>query len=110
MKQSEAENLYEALLKKYCLQYEKQFKIKGKKYDFKIGNTIIEIDGDFYHANPKYYPDGPIYQMQKSAVENDRKKNVIAIEEGYVLKRIWYSELKNYIKENREAELLPYMF
>ena len=51
---------------------------KSKFYDFKFGNIILEINGDYYHANPRFYN------------END-KLTIHHI--TYKAKEIWYNDL-----------------
>lgn len=105
MKTSKAELLYEEILKKNNIKYIKQFRFENKLFDFKIDNTLVEIDGDFYHANPEKFV--AKYPIQIKTIANDKIKNEIVANSEYTLKRIWYSDLIKFIKEKREAELLP---
>lgn len=49
--------------------------------DFVIGNTIIEVDGDYWHALPK-------------VVERDKRKNKFYAEQGYTVIRIPEHEIR----------------
>lgn len=63
-----------------------------KQYDFKIGNILLEIDGDYWHGGPgveKHH-----FSVEKNE-KNDLLKNQLAKEKGYRLIRIWESEIKN---------------
>lgn len=86
-------------LKAIGVDVQKQFRINYKFYDFKVKGTklIIEFDGDYWHCNPSVYPNGPINNMQKEAVINDRYKNALAADSGYTVLRVWEKDFK----ENR---------
>lgn len=56
-------------------------------------NIVVEYDGDFWHCNPDKYPDGPIYEYQKTHVERDRIKNEFLTESGVKLIRFWESDV-----------------
>ena len=83
------------LMKEIGCKYEAQKIILGKIYDFYIPciNTLIEIDGDYYHGNPLIFES--LNSMQKRNQKNDKKKDVIAIGCGYKLERIYENDLKN---------------
>jgi len=66
-------------------------------------NAIIEIDGDFWHANPLIFPDGPKYEYQKKHIEKDRIKNEYLLGNGYRLLRLWEHDIRKnveIVKEN----------
>lgn len=67
-------------------------------YDFFIPskNIIIEIDGDFWHCNPKTHPT-PEYECQKRNLIRDKEKNKWAKNQGFKLIRIWEYDIKNNI-------------
>lgn len=71
-----------------------------KRYDFYLPevNTLIEVDGDYYHCNPKLYPDGPKYSIQLENIENDAIKNKLARDNGYNILRFWEMD----INENKD--------
>jgi very-short-patch-repair endonuclease len=62
-----------------------------KQFDFKIGKILLEIDGDYWHGGlslKKHF-----YKVEE-VKNNDLLKNKLAEERGYVLIRIWESEIK----------------
>ena len=99
IKKSATEDILEFHLIKNNIQYEKQFRIANKLFDFKILNTniIIEVDGDFWHCNPEKYPEGPTYATQKKTVANDIIKNKLIEINDYKLLRFWQSTIDNQI-------------
>lgn len=106
------------LLIELSIPFETQFYIKtGKRkwklYDFKIKNTnlIIEVNGDYWHANPKIYKnlDKIKYFYGDRIAEDiwgkDEVKKNIAESHGYIVKYIWENDIKNMSK----SELLTYL-
>lgn len=63
-------------------------------YDFYIPrcNTIIEVDGDYWHCNPAKYSE-PKYTPQKKNVERDAVKNKWAVDNGYTILRFWETDI-----------------
>lgn len=44
------------ILNKHHIYFISEFPIETKSYDIKFNNNVIlEINGDFWHANPKIY-------------------------------------------------------
>jgi very-short-patch-repair endonuclease len=93
---SRLEMTFEKLLLENGIKYQTQFNLSHRLYDFKLENSniLIEVDGDFYHANPKKYPT-PICKTQEDVIKNDHKKNEIAQHSGYTLLRFWESDILN---------------
>lgn len=83
------------------VKYESQKYIKDiKQYcDFyaKLNDTeyYIEFDGDYYHCNPKKYPNGPINKMQEKKIEKDKIKNKWMSDNNKTIIHIWESDAKN---------------
>jgi G:T-mismatch repair DNA endonuclease (very short patch repair protein) len=62
--------------------------------DFLIGNDIIlEVQGDFWHCNPKKYKNGPIYQCQFHNLSNDKKKLDKLTKLGYKVIYLWEDDI-----------------
>jgi hypothetical protein len=62
--------------KEYCdFVYSIDYAIPQKKIAF-------EIDGDYWHCNPKIYPDGPKYDMQKKNIRIQRAKTAYLTNRG----------------------------
>lgn len=95
------------------ISYITKYKIGKKYYDFKIYGTsiIIEVNSDFWHANPLIYkkndkldfPFGKIYAW--SLWKRDHSKKEIAESYNYKIIYIWESEIKNL----NDKQLLEYL-
>ncbi len=86
---------FERLLEDLGVEFRTQEIVGGKIFDFYIPseNLLVEIDGDYWHGNPKYY--ARPNKMQNTNRKNDRKKNLIAEQNGYKISRVWESDLKD---------------
>jgi G:T-mismatch repair DNA endonuclease (very short patch repair protein) len=88
-----------------------QFWIETRSYDFLIPdlNIIIEVQGDFWHANPKKYsatdtlnfPEG--FVIAKDIWEKDEYKKKLAALNGYSVVYIWEHEINNLNEEEIES-------
>jgi very-short-patch-repair endonuclease len=73
------------------------------QYDFIIRNQriLIEVDGDYWHGNPKYYnvdgTDGKrkLNEIQLSKIDRDTEKSEWAKSRGFEIIRIWEDEINN---------------
>lgn len=84
-------------LDKLGCKYETQFKAEsiGRYYDFYINeaNMLIEIDGSFYHSDPRLYENKELSPMQKRNKRVDKAKDKWAIEHKIPLLRIWEKDI-----------------
>ena len=60
-------------------------------------NYYIEVDGDYFHSNPKIYPNGPKTKTQKINWYRDIKKNEFCTKNNLKLLRFWESDILNHI-------------
>ena len=93
------------VLKDLGIDFEAQFRI-GKyfhKYDAKIkgSNIILEINGDFWHANPKFFKENDILKFSKTnhpkakdIWKKDEKNREFAEKNGYKVVYLWECEVK----------------
>jgi very-short-patch-repair endonuclease len=56
--------------------------------------TIIECDGDYFHANPKFYSNDKLNQRQIEQKERDNLRTKELEEKGYRVIRLWEHEIK----------------
>lgn len=105
---SKLEGRVQESLNEIGITYTKQFTIKTsrrnrKVYDFLVDElkTIIEVNGDYWHANPKIYKEGDIihyvygYTPVIDIWAKDEKKKKIALDKGYKIVYIWELEMKD---------------
>ena len=84
------------------IAYERQFTLNSKVFDFRVSRTnlLIEVNGDFWHANPASYgpeDDVAVPGSKKKAKEiwaKDDRKMKMAVKHGYDTIVIWEQELK----------------
>jgi hypothetical protein len=91
-------------------EVEQQFSIKTSLrtwwiYDIKIGNKIIEFNGDYFHCNPKKYNEDFYNKTLKMTAKEKWRRDKLKIEEavknGFTVYEIWESDYK----DNKELEL-----
>lgn len=94
---SKVEKQFGCFLTKFGIELDSQFRIAYKFYDFKVKdkNILLELDGDFYHYNPKTQGGKPANSMQRKNMKNDKIKNALAVVNGYKLLRFWEDDFKN---------------
>jgi len=63
------------------IEFEEQFRLHNRLYDFKIGNVLIEVDGNYWHCNPEIYKEPN--SQQKEIMKRDSYKNKLAKKNGY---------------------------
>lgn len=84
------------------VKFEPQFELKGKLYDYHVKGTniLIEVNGDFWHANPKKYKATDILPFPKKSViaeslwKKDEKKLTIALKNGYKVLPLWEMDIR----------------
>lgn len=56
-------------------------------------NVALECNGDYFHCNPRLYPDGPSDPIQVNNVKRDERRAPILESLGYRLIQIWESDV-----------------
>ncbi|MGJ9456947.1 endonuclease domain-containing protein [Oceanobacillus sp. CF4.6] len=89
------EKIMERFLIHNDIKYRYSFILKQRQYDFLLldYNVIVECDGDYWHANPKFFPIPQDWQVKRQ--ETDLIKNEIAEKNGYVILRFWEDDILN---------------
>ena len=89
-------------LDKIGIKYDRQFEAKdiGRFYDFcaytDTGSPIlIEIDGSYYHSDPRLIKEGDMNPMQKHNKMVDKIKDKWALMHGIPIYRIWEIDIRN---------------
>lgn len=94
---SQLEKKFMGILKDLKIDFIFQYELDKKLFDFYIPNKniLIEVDGDFFHCNPKNHPESK-YQCQKLSLKNDNKKNIICQSHNIPLLRYWEYDIINH--------------
>lgn len=90
------EKLVEEWLIKNNILYRYNFISTQYQYDFRIldTNIIIEVQGDFWHANPEIYPDrSKLRPRQIFKIERDKIKLQYALDKGWKILYIWEAQI-----------------
>jgi len=84
------------LMEEIGMKYESQRIVGTKIFDFYLPNNklLVEIHGDYYHANPIIYENKKLNKMQERNMRNDNFKEVLARGMGYKFKVVWEYDLK----------------
>lgn len=79
--------------------YEEQYNFDKYKYDFYLKdlNLLIEVQGDYWHANPDVYRNTELTEVQKSNVQRDVDKKKVALENSYKIVYLWEKDIKENI-------------
>lgn len=89
------EKIIEEYLKEKKITYKYSFILEKRQFDFVLLNyqVIIECDGDYWHANPKFYPNPEKWQIKRITI--DHEKDRIAKRNGYKIVRFWEDDILN---------------
>lgn len=86
--------------------------IGGKSFDICLFNKfVIEVNGDFWHANPKLYKKDSVLKFPETDIlaediwNRDEIKKKIAEDNGYIVRYIWEKE----VNELTDEELISYL-
>jgi very-short-patch-repair endonuclease len=103
-KMTQPEKVFEDILKEIDVEYELQKVIDSKIFDFYIPskNMIIEVDGDYWHANPLIYEGKELNKIQVKNKKNDEFKEILAKGNGYLFERVWEYDLNNNYQEQKD--------
>lgn len=98
------EKKIQSILDELNISYSTQYFVNNRSYDIKILNTnkIIEINGDYWHANPNIYNEFDILHNELTAKmiwEKDKIKKENLDSFGYKILYLWESEIKKETKE-----------
>ena len=99
---SKLETRISNVLEELNIGFTRQFWINRKSFDFKINKTriILEINGDYWHANPEIYKKDDILKFPNGIIKagevwkKDSLKNAIAEKYNYFVIYIWEKEMK----------------
>lgn len=98
-KQTIPEKIVEGILIKLGLDYKSQNPVIGTKFinDFEVGNIVIEVQGDYWHGNPKFYQE--FNKVQQKMINRDKRKKRVLEKMGYKVLYLWEYDIKKNIEE-----------
>jgi len=73
--------------------------------DWITQKTVLELDGDYFHANPEFYEDKELNKKQKGQRERDVARNKELKEKGYRVIRLWDNEINKMDLNDFELKL-----
>jgi len=94
-KKTKLEIKFETILGLLDIGFIYQYEFKHRLFDFYIPtkNTLIEVDGDFYHCNPNSKYKEPIYETQIITKINDDYKTQLCKNHNITLLRYWEKDI-----------------
>jgi len=91
------EKRLKGLLEELGVPFKHQYVFGYWSYDFFVKpNILIEVDGDYWHANPSTFKQ--LNNTQIKNLQNDKRKTDYASARGYKLVRFWESDIKGNIE------------
>lgn len=83
------EKIIENFLKEEKINYKYSYILEKRQYDFCLldYNILIECDGDYWHGNPKFYPNPSEHQLMKQ--KDDLIKTNIAKNNNFFIFHFW---------------------
>jgi G:T-mismatch repair DNA endonuclease (very short patch repair protein) len=115
-KVSALEDLVSSHLDLLGLSYRRSALIRGPAgtfvacVDFLLrANLVLEVQGDYWHANPLVYPLGPKYPSQLKTVANDNRKKEVLTALAYSVVYLWESDVRRVGLEATKAVLCHYL-
>lgn len=96
---SKPHKMFAILLHELKIEYTEEYICGAWCFDFFLPNynIFIEVDGDYFHSNPKFYPNGPKTKTQKINWYRDIKKNQFCTENKISCIRYWECDIINNI-------------
>jgi hypothetical protein len=93
------------LLDEMGINYEIEFYLKGENkrcfYDIKIGNLLIEVNGNYWHANPVLYRAKDLLSFHGNIFtaediwKIDKEKEELAVKNDYNVLYLWETDINN---------------
>ena len=102
------EDIVESYLIVNNIEYKHSVMLGNYRFNFLLkDNTILEVLGDYYHANPSVYTTNNISDRQKFKIEKKNEKESYAVKNGYKVIYLWekdimsndFTKIKNIFEE-----------
>lgn len=96
MKDTKVEIFVENLIKEQGWKYIPQKAVRYLNYDFYLTdlNVLLEVQGDYWHCNPRVYPDGPKNSVQRENLQKNKNKREVAESQNIPLLEIWELDIE----------------
>lgn len=84
-------------LRSLNLTFTEEYQVKYFSIDFAFveQKIALEVDGDFFHSNPLFYPNGPETKIQERNFGRDKVKDEFLNQNGWTVIRIWECEINS---------------
>ncbi len=102
-KETFPEKLVREILQELNINFAQEKQIGYYLCDFVIDDKIIEVQGDFWHANPLFYKEDNLRYTQKQNIKRDKSKKTYLINKKYKILYLWENDLKTNIKFCKET-------
>jgi len=101
----------ENLLIELDIKYEKQYRISKWVFDFYLIdlNTIIECQGDYWHANPLLFEESKLNNIQLKNIDRDKRKRLFIEENEINTIFLWENEIHSNIKGIKKMLITLFM-
>lgn len=100
------------ILQKMKIKFKTNETLFNYNYDIVVGNTLIEINGDFWHGNPLFFEPGEKLFETLTVDEvwkKDRIKKETAENNGKKVYVLWENEINKYTDEELEQILSSWL-
>lgn len=96
LKDTTVEIFVEELIKQQGWRYVPQKAVRHLNYDFYLPdlNVLLEVQGDYWHCNPRLYPDGPKNSVQRENLQKNKNKREVAESQNIPLLEIWELDIQ----------------
>ena len=99
------EKMVRLILEELGIEFKQEKYLKAKLFraDFLVGtNKVIEVNGDYYHANPEVYSHKILTPLQVRNLKNDKIKMDFYKENGFDVLIVWERDLKFNLGKEKE--------
>jgi very-short-patch-repair endonuclease len=100
-KKNKIEQMFHNMMIEHSIDVKYSLIMNFYQYDFgnKVNKVLFEINGDYWHANPKFYGSKkglrPLNETQKNKIKRDKEKLEWAKSKGFRVVYIWEYDLYN---------------
>jgi len=114
---SELEKKAVPVLDSMGVEYVAQFPVRDSNgrfvcvFDFfiPVHKVAVEVNGTFWHSDPRLYPQGPVHSVQKRNAIKWAQKLVTAQRLGYRVVELWEKDIKERGDEYIRQTLAPFV-